>query len=212
MAGFAIYVQIVNRNSINMTYRQKFLKAVYPAWMWWVNQRGINTKSLSNEKISPPLSFYSLHDSLTEGTVFNFSVLKGKKILLVNTASDCSYTDQYAGLEKLYQQFKEKITVIAFPANDFREQEKGDNATIAGFCKENYRISFPLMQKSSVVKGPGQNPVFRWLTDPAQNGWNDQQPVWNFCKYLVDENGRLINYFGSSIDPFAPGLLTAIKK
>ena len=209
---FLSYVQIANRNSVNMTYRQKVLKAIYPAWMWWANLRGKNTKILSNEKASPVVSFYSLKDSLNDGTLFDFSSLKEKKILLVNTASDCGYTDQYADLEKLAKEYTGKLIVIAFPANDFKEQEKGDNATIAEFCKKNYAISFPLMIKSSVVKGPGQNPVYKWLTDPALNGWNDQQPSWNFCKFLVDENGRLINYFGSSVAPFAPELINAIKK
>ena len=195
-----------------MTYRQKVLKAIYPAWMWWANLRGKNTKKLSNEKTSPVVSFYSLKDSLNDGTLFDFSSLKGKKILLVNTASDCGYTDQYADLEKLAKEYIDKLIIIAFPANDFKEQEKGDNATIAEFCKKNYAISFPLMIKSSVVKGPGQNPVFKWLTNPALNGWNDQQPSWNFCKFLVDENGRLTNYFGSSVEPFSAELINALKK
>lgn len=212
VALFFIYVEIANKNSINMTYRQKFLKAVYPAWMWWMNLKNINTKKLSNEKAIPLISFYTLTDKLNGGTTIDFSVWKDKKLLLVNTASDCGYTGQYADLEKLYQQYKEKLIVIAFPANDFSKQEKGDDATIAGFCKKNYKISFPIMKKSSVINGPGQNPVFKWLTDPKLNGWNDQQPVWNFCKYLVDEKGMLINYFGSSVEPFSKELINAIKK
>ena len=206
------YVEIVNRNSVNMTYRQKFLKAVYPAWMWWANIRGTNTKELSNEKATPPVSIYTLKDSLTDGTLFDFSNLKGKKILLVNTASDCGYTNQYADLEKLYRQYKDKLVIIAFPANDFKEQEKNDNHAIAAFCQKNYGISFPLMGKSSVVKGPVQNPVFKWLTDAALNGWNNEQPSWNFCKFLVSEDGRLVNYFASSVEPFAPELINAVKK
>ena len=212
MTIFASYVQIINRNSINMTYRQKFLKAVYPAWIWWMNFKNINTKKLSNEKAIPLISFYALTNKLNDGATIDFSTFKGKKLLLVNTASDCGYTNQYTDLEKLYQRYKEKLTVIAFPANDFNKQEKGDDTTIAEFCKKNYMISFPIMKKSSVVKGPVQNPVFKWLTDPTLNGWNDQQPVWNFCKYLVDENGRLINYFGSSVEPFSKELINAINK
>jgi glutathione peroxidase len=212
VTAFFTYVEIVNRNSVNMTYRQKFLKAVYPAWMWWANLKGKNTKKLSNQTITPPASFYSLRGVLNDGSGFDFSALKGEKVLLVNTASDCGYTDQYADLEKLYRQYKDKLLVIAFPANDFKDQEKGDDSTIAAFCKKNYGISFPLMAKSSVVKGSFQNPVFKWLTDPALNGWNDQQPSWNFCKFLVDENGRLVNYFGSSVQPFDDELINAIKK
>jgi len=210
--AFFIYVEIANRNSYHMTYRQKFLKAVYPAWIWWANLRGKNVKKLANEKTAPAVSFYSLHNRQNNGAEFDFASLKGKKVLLVNTASDCGYTNQYADLEALYQQQKDKLVILAFPANDFKEQEKGDDAAIAEFCKKNYGISFPLMNKSSVVKGSGQNPVFNWLTDPALNGWNAQQPGWNFSKYLVDENGRLINYFGSSVEPFSDEMLNAIKK
>lgn len=212
LIAFVSYVEIVNRNSVNMSYRQKFLKAVYPAWMWWTNLRGTNTKKLANENASPAVSFYTLQDKLTDGSLIDFSTLKGKKVLLVNTASDCGYTNQYADLEKLYQQYKDKLVIMAFPANDFKEQEKGDNAAIATFCQKNYGISFPLMAKSSVVKAPGQNPVFKWLTNPALNGWNEQPPSWNFCKFLVDENGRLTNYFGSSVEPFSAELINAIKK
>lgn len=210
--GFFIYVEIANRNSYHMTYRQKFLKAVYPAWMWWANLRGKGTKKLANVKTEPAVSFYTLHAKRIDGTDFNFAELQGKKILLVNTASDCGYTNQYADLEKLYSQYTDKLVVIAFPANDFKEQEKGDDAEIASFCKRNYGVSFPLMTKSSVVKGPEQNPVFNWLTDHAKNGWNDQPPTWNFSKYLVDENGRLTNFFGPSVEPLSDELLNAIKK
>ena len=101
-----------------MTPRQKILKAFYPALMWITKITGTNTANLKNESIQPPVSFYSLQTTLGDGNTFNFSELKGKKILLVNTASDCGYTDQYADLEKLYQQYKDQIAILAFPAND----------------------------------------------------------------------------------------------
>ena len=212
ITGFAIYVQIVNRNSVNMTYRQKVLKAVYPAFVWWAKLTGKNTKALANEKAAPAVSFYALKDSLINGAPFDFAQLKGKKVMLVNTASDCGYTNQYADLEKLYQQYKDKLVIIGFPANDFKEQEKGTDDAIAKFCKQNYGVTFLLMKKSSVVRGPAQNEIFQWLTDPAKNGWNDQQPSWNFCKYIVDENGRLISYFGSSVEPLSTDITDALKK
>ncbi len=213
LAGsFAIYVQIINRNSINMTYRQKVLKAIYPAWMWWAKLTGVNIKQLSNENAAPAVSFYSLKDTLNDGTAFDFTQLKGKKILLVNTASDCGYTDQYEALQKLCEANKDKLIIIGFPANDFKEQEKGDDATIAEFCKKNYGVSFMLMQKSSVVKGVNQNAVFRWLSDAAQNGWNDQQPSWNFSKYIVNEKGNLTNYFGSTVTPLGNEIATALNQ
>jgi len=158
-----------------------------------------------------PVSFYSLSDTAIDGNKFNFSALKGKKVLLVNTASDCGYTGQYEELQKLSDKFKGKLVVIGFPANDFKEQEKGTDEEIAKFCKLNYGIDFLLMKKSTVVKGASQNSVFKWLTEPAQNGWNEQQPVWNFSKYLVDENGRLINYFSPSIPPLDKELTNAIE-
>lgn len=212
LLGFIVYVEIVNRNSKNMTYRQKILKAVYPAWMWLSNLTGKNTARLSHSKIDPPVSFYSLQGILNDGTTFDFSSLRGKKVLLVNTASDCGYTEQYEELQKLYEQNAGKLIVIGFPANDFKEQEKGTDEEIAQFCKTNYGVSFPLMKKSAVVKGNDQNPVFAWLTNHAKNGWNDKQPSWNFTKYLVNEQGQLLHYFGPSVRPLSADVQDAIKQ
>jgi glutathione peroxidase len=209
---FISYVEIVNRNTVNMTSRQKILKAVYPAFMWFNRLTGRNTKGLSNDQSAPPVSFYSLKGIRNDGTIFDFSQLKGKQVMLVNTASDCGYTNQYEGLQKLHERFADKLVLIGFPANDFKEQEKGTDESIASFCKQNFGISFPLMKKSSVVKGPGQNEIFSWLTDPAKNGWNDQAPGWNFCKYLVDSSGRLTHYFPSSVEPMSGEILSLVNK
>ncbi len=194
-----------------MTYRQKVLKAVYPAWMWWSRLIGNNSKELSNTKNQPPVSFYSLKATLNDGTGMDFSTLKGKKVLLVNTASDCGYTDQYDELQKLSERYKNSLVVLGFPANDFKQQEKGTDEEIAQFCKQNYGITFPLMKKSIVVKNGQQNEIFKWLTDSTKNGWNNRQPSWNFCKYLVNENGILTNYFQSSISPLSKEVLNAIN-
>ena len=102
--------------------------------------------------------------------------------------------------------------MIGFPANDFGEQEKGGDNDIASFCKKNYGVTFLLMKKSSVIKGGEQNQIYQWLTDPAKNGWNDQQPTWNFCKYLVDEEGTLRNFFGSSVEPLNSKITNEIDK
>lgn len=212
IAAFAVYVEIVNRNSTHMTYRQKVLKAIYPALMWWTNLRGKNVTKLSHEERQPPVSFYSLKGLLNNDTELDFATLKGKKVLLVNTASDCGYTDQYNDLQQLYEDNKEQLVILGFPANDFKEQEKGTDEEIAQFCKKNYGVAFPLMKKSSVVKGGTQNPVFRWLTDSALNGWNSKPPSWNFAKYLVNENGVLTNYFGSSISPVSKDVLKAVNE
>ncbi len=212
LGSFAIYVQIVNRNSKNMTTRQKILKAVYPACMWMAKLTGANAKELANTDKTPAVPFYSLKDTLNDGSVFDFALLKGKKVILVNTASDCGYTDQYGDLQKLFEANKDQLTIIGFPANDFKEQEKGDDASIATFCQRNYGVSFLLMKKSSVVKGTDQNPVFQWLTNASQNGWNNEAPAWNFSKYIVNENGVLTNYFGSTISPLSDTFKKAIGK
>ncbi len=210
IAAFAVYVEIVNRNSKNMTYRQKVLKAVYPVLMWFTKLTGSNTKELTGDK-QPPVSFYTLKGTLNNGDTLDFASLKGKKIMLVNTASDCGYTNQYDDLQKLSVQYKDKLVVIGFPANDFKEQEKRTDTEIAQFCKVNYGVTFPLMQKSGVIKSAQQNPVYQWLTDSAKNGWNNKPPAWNFTKYIINEEGVLTNYFGASISPMNSDVLKAIN-
>ena len=172
--SFWIYVWFVNRNTKDMTVRQKILKAVYPVIMGVNNILGRSNQTIKNEKNAKPFkSFYDLEAQANDGSLIHFSQFTGKKILLVNTASECGYTDQYAELEKLYQQYKGQLIILGFPANDFKNQEKGDDATIAAFCKINYGISFPLMRKSHVIKADGQNSVYRWLTDSQQNGYSN---------------------------------------
>lgn len=212
LVTFAGYVFIVTANTKNMTIRQRVLKAVYPALMWYSKLTGKNVTQLANDQKQPPVSFYSLKTIANNGSEVDFSQYKGKKLLLVNTASDCGYTDQYDALQKLYEDNKESLVVIGFPANDFKEQEKGTDDEIAQFCKLNYGVTFPLMKKSSVIKGDGQNEVFKWLSDSTLNGWNSKPPSWNFAKYIVNEEGILTNYFGSSVSPANAEVINAIKK
>jgi glutathione peroxidase len=206
------YVAIVNIDSKHMTVRQKILKAVYPVFAMLSKMAGKNAAELSNRTATPVISFYSLNDTLNDGAEFSFSSLKGRKILLVNTASDCGYTPQYADLQKLFEQYGNSVTVIGFPANDFKEQEKGTDEEIAEFCRSNFGITFPLMKKSIVIKSKTQNKVYRWLSDASQNGWNNKPPSWNFSKYLVNEEGMLVNYFGPTVSPLSDEVLNAIKK
>ncbi|MEP7143803.1 MAG: glutathione peroxidase [Ferruginibacter sp.] len=212
MTSFAIYVIIVNRKSGNMTTRQKILKAVYPAMIWFTKVTGTNTSSFSNTSVDPVAPFYTLPAVGNDGNPLNLNDFKGKKILLVNTASDCGYTSQYGELEKLYRHHKENLVILGFPANDFKNQEKGTDENIAAFCKENFGVSFPLLVKSRVIKGAGQNEIFEWLTSKNKNGWNDRAPTWNFCKYLVDEHGKLIHFFASSVEPMSSEILKAIAE
>ena len=209
---FMAYAFYISRHLTNMTPRQKILKAFYPALMWVNNIAGNKSSVLNNESVQPAVSFYSLQATLSGGTSFNFSSLKNKKVLIVNTASDCGYTDQYAELEKLYQQYKGQLEILAFPANDFKEQEKGNDAAIAEFCKINYGVSFPLMARSTVIKSANQNPVFNWITNPASNGWNSKAPGWNFSKYLVNDKGQLTHYFDSGVSPLSKEIINAINE
>jgi len=156
---FFTYVEIANHNSKNMTYRQKVLKAVYPAWMWFTKLTGKNSRELSGAK-EPPVSFYNNKAIAINGDTLDFSTLKGKKILVVNTASDCGYTNQYDDLQKLAATYKDKLIVLGFPANDFKEQEKGTNDEIAKFCKANFGVTFPLMQKKCCNKIATTKPRF----------------------------------------------------
>jgi glutathione peroxidase len=196
----------------DMSYRQSILKSIYPMIMWSTHSNG-KKQSLENKNgATPAMSFYDLTMIAIDGTPFNFSNLKGKKIMIVNTASDCGYTGQYEALEKLQQQYKDQLVVIGFPANDFKEQEKSDNQNIAAFCKKNYGVSFPLMEKSIVIKKNHQNLVHKWLSDMSLNGWCNQEPAWNFCKYLINEQGILVNYFPMTIDPLDPSVISAIEK
>ncbi len=158
-------------------------------------------KSLAQERlVTPPASFYELSFTTISGDSVDFISFKDKKVLLVNTASKCGFTPQFKDLEELYQQYKDKLVIIGFPSNDFGSQDPGTNTEIQEFCQLNYGVTFLMMEKSS-VKGDDKNLVFQWLTDKAKNGWNTAEPSWNFCKYLVDEEGRLIGFFPSKVKP-----------
>lgn len=194
-----------------MTLRQTILKFFYPIFRKVKTIHSSERLILRNNvKTLPPVSFYNLTATANDGTTLHFKNFEGRKLLLVNTASDCGYTGQYEELEKLYKQYQNKLVVIGFPANDFKEQEKGTDEQIAQFCKINYGVTFPLIKKSSVAKGTNQNEVFQWLTNKSKNGWNDEQPSWNFAKYVVNENGVLTNYFGPAVSPLDEAVLNAI--
>ena len=184
-----------------MTFRQSILKFLYPL-ITLLSGLFKNGVVGNNEKIQPKLSFYSLSATLNSGEFFSFNSLKGYKVIIVNTASDCGFTAQYSQLEELYQLHKDRLKIIAFPSNDFKKQEQGDDKDIIAFCKKNYGVSFLLMQKTKVVGG-NQNDIFKWLTNKDINGWCNQQPEWNFSKYLIDENGILISYFAPAISPLS---------
>ena len=195
-----------------MTPRQKILKFLYPLFVLINKTNKRHNKILYNEKnVAPANSIYELSVQLNNGGIESLSKYRNKKILFVNTASDCGYTNQYEALESLYEKNADKLVIIGFPANDFKEQEKGSDEEIAQFCKINYGVTFPLTKKSTVRKSDQQNEVFRWLSDKNKNGWLDRAPQWNFSKYLVNENGLLIHYFEPAIEPLAKELAEAIQ-
>lgn len=205
----AIYVTAVNKNTKQMTTKQKILKAFYPLIMWTGKSK--KKAHYNAAKIKPPADFYSFKIELNNGDVLDMSSFRGKKMLLVNTASDCGFTAQYENLEKLYQQKKEKLVIIGFPANDFAQQEKNNDAQIAQFCKKNYGVEFPLAKKGVVIKNKNQQDIYKWLTDKNLNGWNDKAPTWNFCKYIIDENGILICFLPSAADPLGKEVKAALS-
>ncbi|TDH24069.1 glutathione peroxidase [Segetibacter sp. 3557_3] len=156
---------------------------------------------MSNSKMEgAPQSIYQFKVPSIEGGTIDFSKFKGKKILVVNTASKCGYTPQYEGLEKLYKENKDKLVVVGFPANDFGGQEPGTNEEIQEFCKVRYGVTFPLASKVDVV-GENIHPVYKWLTSKEQNGVLDATIKWNFNKFMLDENGKMLEYFPSKALP-----------
>ncbi len=192
--------------------RQRILKLLYPVLMVFRKVSRGKKILYNKKKIEPLESFFELSIELNNGKVISLKKYKGKKILLVNTASDCGYTAQYSELQKLSVRFKEALVVIGFPANDFKEQEKGTDNEVATFCKKNFGISFPLAKKTKVLKSPDQNEVFYWLSHKKSNGWNDKVPSWNFSKYLVNEQGILTHYFDASVSPLGPVVIEAISQ
>jgi len=156
----------------------------------------------SSKKSKAIASFYDLKATSIDGDEISFEKYKGKKVLIVNTASSCGYTYQYEGLQKLNDIYGNDVEVLGFPANDFLFQERGSDSDIADFCEKNYGVTFQMFSKIT-TKGRNQSPVYTWLTNKDLNGWNEKKPTWNFCKYLIDENGNLVEFFDKSVKPMS---------
>ena len=152
--------------------------------------------------ITAPPSIYTFKVQNIDGKTLDLKKYKGKKVLIVNTASKCGYTKQYADLQKLADTYKDKLVVIGFPANNFGGQEPGENLNIKEFCQKNFGVTFPLAEKSS-VKGDDINPLFKYLTT-AENPDFTGDIKWNFEKFLIDEDGNLIHRFRSAVTPMSP--------
>lgn len=157
----------------------------------------------------PSIYDFTIND--LSGKPVSFSKYKGKKLLIVNTASECGYTPQYAELQKLHEMYGSKVAVVGFPSNDFGGQEPGTHQEIQQFCQKNYGVTFELFEKVT-VKGKDKHPLYHWLSEKNKNGWNDQEPTWNFCKYLINEKGELVQFFASNVKPLGKEMVDAIQK
>lgn len=159
-------------------------------------------KNKTEKSLPAKSSIYDFKMKTLDGQEISLSKFKGKKMLIVNVASECGYTPQYKSLQALHQQYGNKVTVIGFPANNFGGQEPGNSTEIKSFCTKNYGVTFQMMEKIS-VKGSDMNPLYKWLSSADQNGTCSDAPGWNFCKYLIDEKGNVVKFFSSSVDPMS---------
>ena len=180
--------------------RKILIISVFSFFIMNFSQAQTKKKSTTKDKVMKE-TIYQFKVEDIEGTSFDFSTLKGKKIMIVNTASKCGLTPQYKDLETLYNKYKESnFVIIGFPANNFGSQEPGTNEEIATFCERNYGVSFPMMSKIS-VKGDDMHPLYKFLTEKSKNGLEDSQVEWNFQKYLINENGELENVISPRVLP-----------
>ena len=164
----------------------------------------------SNTNIMKPETIYQFKVASLDGGTIDFATFKGKKILVVNTASKCGFTPQYAELEKLYTEHSKDLVIVGFPANNFGGQEPGSNDEIKTFCTKNYGVTFPMAAKVS-VKGDDIAPIYKWLTSKSENGVMDADIKWNFTKFLLDENGVLIAKFDSKVKPLSDEILSRLN-
>jgi glutathione peroxidase len=166
---------------------------------------------LAPAKTTVPQSIYDFKVTALDGRTIDFSQYKGKKILIVNTASKCGNTPQYAELESIYKKYSGNMVIVGFPANNFGAQEPGTNEEIATFCSKNYSVSFPMAAKIS-VKGDDMAPIYQWLTQKKYNGYMDSDVKWNFQKYLINEQGQLVAVFDPKTKPMSSEVIAAIEK
>lgn len=153
---------------------------------------------------------YDIKADTIDGKTISMDEYKGKKMLIVNTASKCGFTPQYKDLQKLHEEYGDKVAILGFPANNFLWQEPGNDKKIASFCQLNYGVTFQMFSKVS-VKGSNKHPLYKWLSKKELNGWNSKAPSWNFCKYLVNEKGELKEFFGSNVTPLDKRIIAFIE-
>ena len=167
---------------------------------------------ISVSLVAQSSGFYDFKVKTLEGQEFDFSSLKGKKVMVVNVASKCGLTPQYKDLEEVYEKYQsDNFVIIGFPANNFMNQEPGTATEIRKFCTDNYGVSFPIMEKIS-VKGDDMHPVYQWLTSKSKNGVRDSEVSWNFQKYLIDENGNLFEVIPPKEKPTSDKVIAWISE
>ena len=197
------------------------IKILIPTHYWLITVIGFSIVVLlsgfsykriakNNNGMIASSNFYDLKAITIDGQEISFEQFKGKKVLIVNVASKCGYTYQYEGLQKLHELYGSKVSILGFPANDFLFQERGSNEEIAEFCESNFGVTFQMFEKIT-TKGKKQSPVYHWLSNKKLNGWNDQKPSWNFCKYLIDEDGKLVAFFDSKVKPLSEEIVSLLK-
>ena len=159
---------------------------------------------------STPKDLYEIELKTLRGGIYDWNSSKGKKILIVNTASECGFTKQYQGLQQLYDAYQDRLEIIGVPCNQFGKQEPGDSNQIKEFCDLNFGVTFPLSEKLD-VKGENQHPLYTWLTSKSLNGKKNSSVKWNFQKYLIDENGQLIDYYFSITKPMSNKIVKQLQ-
>jgi len=190
-----LYNQTVNKNYLKMKSSKFILMSTFLV--------------LSVSGLAQSGSFYDFKVKTLEGNDFDLNTLRGKKVMVVNTASKCGNTPQYKDLEEVYREYQDVLVIIGFPANNFMNQEPGSAAEIRTFCTEKYGVTFPVMQKIS-VKGKDIDPLYKWLTSKSENGVMDSEVKWNFQKYLIDENGKLVEVIPPKENPKSDRILAWI--
>lgn len=179
--------------------------------IWACSESNTNNHNLKAENTMSESTTQTFHDFVVtdiDGNNFDLSQLKGKRVLVVNVASKCGFTSQYKDLQELYEQYGgDTFTIIGFPANNFMGQEPGDEEEIKSFCQRNYGVTFPMMSKIS-VKGKDIHPVYQWLTNKELNNTSDYSVKWNFHKFLIDENGKIVTDYGSRTSPMSDEIVS----
>ncbi len=192
------------RNKVFQQYRMCLQIVVF---LVCVLMNNLLANKLHEKKMN---NFYDISIKNINGNNIDLSKLEGKHILVVNVASRCGYTSQYEGLQKLYENNKDQIEIIGVPCNDFGRQEPGTALEIEEFCSINYGVEFTLTEKQS-TKGKLKSKLYHWLSNPDLNGWNSELPSWNFCKYIINNNGELTHFFPSNVKPNSSSIKDALK-